>query len=407
MTALPASAEIVIVGGGIVGCSVAYHLTQAGQARRRAPRAGAAHLRHDLARGGARRPAARAPSMTRLEQHSIELYARLEAETGLATGWKQCGSIIVARTPERMTLLRRGRGLARPRRASPATSSRSRRRPSAIRSWRPTTCSARCGCRATARRTPPTSRRRWRRAPACAAPRSSRRPGHGHPREGRPRRRRRDGRGRRSRPRVVVNCAGQWAQAVGAHVRRHRAAALGRALLHRDRPDPRRAPGPAGDARPRRLHLLQGRGRRPAHRRLRAGGEALGDGRHPGAVRVPAAARGLGPVPDPDGERAHPPARPAHGRDQELRQRPRELHAGRQLHPRRGAGAARASSSRRASTRSASRAAAAPAGRSPSGSSAASPRSTCGRSTSGALRASTATTPGCDRASARCSACTT
>ena len=42
-------------------------------------------------------------NMTRMSKYGIELYATLEAETGLATGWKQCGSVNVARTPERMT----------------------------------------------------------------------------------------------------------------------------------------------------------------------------------------------------------------------------------------------------------------------------------------------------------------
>ena len=51
-------------------------------------------------------------NLTRLVQYSTELYARLEAETGLATGWKQCGSISVARTAERMTLLRRSAATA-------------------------------------------------------------------------------------------------------------------------------------------------------------------------------------------------------------------------------------------------------------------------------------------------------
>ncbi len=46
-------------------------------------------------------------SLTRLIRYSTELYASLEAETGQATGWKRCGSLTVARTEERMTLLRR------------------------------------------------------------------------------------------------------------------------------------------------------------------------------------------------------------------------------------------------------------------------------------------------------------
>ena len=46
-------------------------------------------------------------NLTRLIRYSTELYSKLEAETGLATGWKQCGSLSVARTEERMVLLRR------------------------------------------------------------------------------------------------------------------------------------------------------------------------------------------------------------------------------------------------------------------------------------------------------------
>ena len=45
--------------------------------------------------------------MTQMSKYGIELYASLEAETGLATGWKQCGSVNVARTPERMKVLRK------------------------------------------------------------------------------------------------------------------------------------------------------------------------------------------------------------------------------------------------------------------------------------------------------------
>jgi glycine cleavage system aminomethyltransferase T/glycine/D-amino acid oxidase-like deaminating enzyme len=44
---------------------------------------------------------------TRMSQYGIELYSTLEAETGLATGWKQCGSVNVAKTPARLKLLKR------------------------------------------------------------------------------------------------------------------------------------------------------------------------------------------------------------------------------------------------------------------------------------------------------------
>ncbi len=46
-------------------------------------------------------------TMTRMSRYGIELYAGLEAETGLATGWKQCGSVNVASTPERLVALKR------------------------------------------------------------------------------------------------------------------------------------------------------------------------------------------------------------------------------------------------------------------------------------------------------------
>ena len=57
--ALPARARVVIIGGGVIGASVAYHLAQPGLDRRAAARAGAAVLRHHLARGRPGRPAAR------------------------------------------------------------------------------------------------------------------------------------------------------------------------------------------------------------------------------------------------------------------------------------------------------------------------------------------------------------
>ncbi len=51
--------------------------------------------------------------MTQMSRYSIESYTKLEAETGLATGWKQCGTVNVAATPERMQVLRKQAALAR------------------------------------------------------------------------------------------------------------------------------------------------------------------------------------------------------------------------------------------------------------------------------------------------------
>ena len=105
---------------------------------------------------------------------------------------------------------------------------------------------------------------------------------------------------------IVVNCAGQWAKAIGAmcgvHVPLHSAEHFYVVTEQIDGVAPR----PADPARPRRLHLLPGGGRRAAGRWLRAGGQAVG-GARPDAlpVRVPAARRGLGPLCHPDGQR-HP-----------------------------------------------------------------------------------------------------
>ena len=110
---LPSHADIVIIGGGIVGASLAYHLTKAGQRDvllLEQGRLSSGTTWHAAGLVGQLRAHA---NMTRLIRYSTSLYAGLEAETGLATGWKQCGSLAVARTPERMTVLRRNIAMAR------------------------------------------------------------------------------------------------------------------------------------------------------------------------------------------------------------------------------------------------------------------------------------------------------
>ncbi len=127
---------------------------------------------------------------------------------------------------------------------------------------------------------------------------------------------------------------------VRAPGRCQRAAVFGRALLHRHRPHRGCAPDAAGDARPGRFHLLQGRSRRPADGRLRAPGQAVEGG--PDSVDLPvrAARRGLGAVRAADDQRHAPHAVPGDGAHQDAAQRPGELHARWQFHPRRGARAA-------------------------------------------------------------------
>ncbi len=108
----PTQARVVIIGGGIMGCSTAYHLAKLGWKD-------VVLLEQGRLSGGTTWHAAGLvgqlrsyQNLTRLIRYSTDLYARLEAETGLATGWKQCGSLSVARTEERMVLLRRSVAMA-------------------------------------------------------------------------------------------------------------------------------------------------------------------------------------------------------------------------------------------------------------------------------------------------------
>ncbi len=110
---LPSHAEIIIVGGGIAGCSTAYHLAKLGKRDVLLLEQGkltCGTTWHAAGLIGQMRPNR---NMTRMSKYGIELYATLEAETGLATGWKQCGSVNVASTPERMKVLRKQVALAK------------------------------------------------------------------------------------------------------------------------------------------------------------------------------------------------------------------------------------------------------------------------------------------------------
>ncbi len=110
---LPSHAEIVVIGGGIAGCSTAYHLALMGKKDVLLLEQGTLTCGttwHAAGLVGQMRPNR---NMTRMSKYGIELYSKLEAETGLATGWKQCGSVNVAKTPERMQVLRKQASMAR------------------------------------------------------------------------------------------------------------------------------------------------------------------------------------------------------------------------------------------------------------------------------------------------------
>ena len=107
ITPLPARARIVIIGGGVIGTSVAYHLTQAGETDVVLLEQGELSCGTTWHAAGLVGQLRATQSGTRLVQYSTELYARLESETGLSAGYKQCGGVTVARTEDRMIQLRR------------------------------------------------------------------------------------------------------------------------------------------------------------------------------------------------------------------------------------------------------------------------------------------------------------
>jgi glycine/D-amino acid oxidase-like deaminating enzyme len=107
MTELPDRARAVIVGGGIVGASVAYHLTHLGWTDIVILEQGQLSSGTTWHAAGLVGQLRASESGTRLVQYSARLYESLEEETGLSGGWKQCGGVTVARTPERMVQLLR------------------------------------------------------------------------------------------------------------------------------------------------------------------------------------------------------------------------------------------------------------------------------------------------------------
>jgi glycine cleavage system aminomethyltransferase T/glycine/D-amino acid oxidase-like deaminating enzyme len=110
---LPDRVEVLIIGGGIIGCSIAYHLAKLGMndvllLERRQLTCGTTWHAAGLV------PQLRATrNLTELAKYTSELLYALEKETGQATGFKQNGSIGVATHPERFEELRRGASMAR------------------------------------------------------------------------------------------------------------------------------------------------------------------------------------------------------------------------------------------------------------------------------------------------------
>ncbi len=112
MTDLPTRARAVIIGGGVIGCSLAYHLTLLGWKdvvllERKQLTCGTTW--HAAGLVGQLRATM---NMTKLAQYSAQLYGTLESETGVATGYRQRGSLALALSEDRMEELARGAGMA-------------------------------------------------------------------------------------------------------------------------------------------------------------------------------------------------------------------------------------------------------------------------------------------------------
>lgn len=109
----PSHARVVIIGGGVIGCSVAYHLTKLGWKdvvlleRKQLTSGTTWHAAGLIAQLRA------TANMTKLAKYSQELYGNLEEETGVATGFKRCGSITVSLTEERREEILRQAAMAR------------------------------------------------------------------------------------------------------------------------------------------------------------------------------------------------------------------------------------------------------------------------------------------------------
>ena len=109
---LPSHASVIVIGGGIMGCSTLYHLAAMG--------ATDAILleRNKLTSGTTWHSAAQvralrhSQNLTRMIQYSVDLYARLEKETDQSVGWIQRGSLSLATNPDRLTHIKRQEALA-------------------------------------------------------------------------------------------------------------------------------------------------------------------------------------------------------------------------------------------------------------------------------------------------------
>jgi 4-methylaminobutanoate oxidase (formaldehyde-forming) len=113
MPELPSHAQVVIIGGGVGGCSIAYHLTKMGW------KDVVVLERHELTAGSTWHSAGLVgqlrsdANLTRMMYYSTDLYSRLKEATGQDTGWRAVGGLRLASSAERLQELKRQVGMAR------------------------------------------------------------------------------------------------------------------------------------------------------------------------------------------------------------------------------------------------------------------------------------------------------
>ncbi|MFN2213078.1 MAG: FAD-dependent oxidoreductase [Anaerolineales bacterium] len=113
MAQFPTQAQVVIIGGGVGGCSIAYHLTKMGW------KDVVLVERHELTAGSTWHSAGLVgqlrsdANLTRMMYYSTDLYRQLKEETGVDTGWREVGGLRLASSPERMEDIKRMVGMAR------------------------------------------------------------------------------------------------------------------------------------------------------------------------------------------------------------------------------------------------------------------------------------------------------
>ena len=113
MAELPSHAQVVIIGGGVGGCSIAYHLTLMGW------KDVVILERHELTSGSTWHSAGLVGQMrsdanlTRMMHYSTDLYRKLKTETGQDTSWREVGGVRLASSAERLEETKRLVGMAR------------------------------------------------------------------------------------------------------------------------------------------------------------------------------------------------------------------------------------------------------------------------------------------------------